>query len=420
MIKQIAWGIILFANFLTVTPVHAELSPEAQAAMKKGFLAAKEQEWEVAIKNFQEALKTAPNAPEVFYNLALAESKIPGREQRAIVCFGAYLAANPNAPNAAAVNEFISGLEIKSEGNISRLLKTLQAAANQIPTRYEVSMSGEKMEVQKEGALARVAKLYALSGDGNKAADIAIESKIDLNRMVDSGVIGTMIWDGGEGGISGAKRLLSMAADGYWKELNGTYIYGEIAEQEAKSGDIAGAWRDLNSMPHKNNGATIQHKVKVLIAIAKTQFIAGNKESSWKTLLQAKDVIDTRDASGASFDDEAKALAEAQIKSGDSTNAQITASLIQRKDLKSSALAARSQYTTESQPIGVNDWYMCLAGYGPGCAVDAPVFLDPGTYFKSLPSEDPTKYFDALKETAEKVIGVQNTIDRMLKQQAKQ
>ena len=68
---------------LTVGQLHAQLPPDAQAAMQKGILAAKEQEWEIAIQSFQEARKTAPNAPELFYNLGLAESKIPGRELRA-------------------------------------------------------------------------------------------------------------------------------------------------------------------------------------------------------------------------------------------------------------------------------------------------------------------------------------------------
>jgi len=52
--------------------------------MKKGLLAAKEQEWLIAIQSFQEARKSAPDAPLLFYNLGLAESKIPGRELRAI------------------------------------------------------------------------------------------------------------------------------------------------------------------------------------------------------------------------------------------------------------------------------------------------------------------------------------------------
>jgi hypothetical protein len=45
------------------TNVPAPLPPEAQEALKKGIMAAKQQEWEIAIRSFQEARKTAPNAP---------------------------------------------------------------------------------------------------------------------------------------------------------------------------------------------------------------------------------------------------------------------------------------------------------------------------------------------------------------------
>lgn len=113
---------------LAQTNVPAPLSPEAQEALKKGIMAAKQQEWEIAIRSFQEARQTAPDAPEVFYNLGLAESKMPGRELRAIAWFGAYLSATPNAANAAAVKDKIAELQIKNEGNTSRLIKTLEDA----------------------------------------------------------------------------------------------------------------------------------------------------------------------------------------------------------------------------------------------------------------------------------------------------
>src|SRR5471030_1849083 len=95
-LKPFHRGALLAALLLIFTAgqLRAELPPEAQEAVKKGIIAAKEQEWEIAIQSFQEARKTAPNAPELFYNLGLAESKIPGRELRAIAWFGAYLTAN--------------------------------------------------------------------------------------------------------------------------------------------------------------------------------------------------------------------------------------------------------------------------------------------------------------------------------------
>jgi len=115
--------LIAFVLTLASVPAWAQTSDpaplplEAQAAMRKGILAAKEQEWLIAIQSFEDARRTAPEAPEVLYNLGLAESKISGRELRAIAWFGAYLTAAPDAPNSAAVNEFIAALLLKSHGN---------------------------------------------------------------------------------------------------------------------------------------------------------------------------------------------------------------------------------------------------------------------------------------------------------------
>lgn len=145
----IGWG---QSSAPATTPV--PLPPEAQAAVNKGIIAAKVADYLLAIRHFEEARKIAPAAPDVFFNLGLAESKIPGRELRAIAWFGAYLAANPTAPNAAAVKEQIDVLNVKSQSNLSRLIKSVQDAANQIPDHKKSS-----------NGLAGVANLLAESGD---------------------------------------------------------------------------------------------------------------------------------------------------------------------------------------------------------------------------------------------------------------
>src|SRR5262245_48478893 len=84
--------------FAPLETARDELPPEAQEAFDKGVIAAKQKDYQVAIRFFQEARTLAPDAREIFFNLGLAESKIPGHELRAICWFGAYLAANPNVP----------------------------------------------------------------------------------------------------------------------------------------------------------------------------------------------------------------------------------------------------------------------------------------------------------------------------------
>jgi hypothetical protein len=80
----------------------APLPSAAQEVLNKGILAAKLPDYLLAIRYFEEARKLAPQAPVIFLNLGIAESKMPGRELRAIAWFGAYLSAAPDATNAAA------------------------------------------------------------------------------------------------------------------------------------------------------------------------------------------------------------------------------------------------------------------------------------------------------------------------------
>ena len=82
--------------------------------------AAKRQDWNGAITYFLYAQKTAPDVPQIWYDLALATSKVPGYEFRSIAWFKAYLAANPNASNAAAIQTEITQLEIAYESRLKR------------------------------------------------------------------------------------------------------------------------------------------------------------------------------------------------------------------------------------------------------------------------------------------------------------
>ena len=84
-----------------------------QEAINNGIIATKVPDYLLAVRYFEEARKVAPQSPEIFFNLGLAESKIPGRELRAICWFGAYLTAAPDAPNTAAVKEQMKILFIK-------------------------------------------------------------------------------------------------------------------------------------------------------------------------------------------------------------------------------------------------------------------------------------------------------------------
>jgi tetratricopeptide (TPR) repeat protein len=156
------------------------LPPEAQELVKKGILAAKQQDYLLATRFFQDARKMAPQAPEIYYDLGLAESKIPGREVRAIAWFGAYLAANPNAQNAAAVKDQIDVLDVKSQGNMSRLIQSVQDTASKIAASH---ISNDLYETTNGNIFSHgsddhanfqvVAKLWAMAGDSTAAIKVA-------------------------------------------------------------------------------------------------------------------------------------------------------------------------------------------------------------------------------------------------------
>ena len=105
LICMVCFSLSLPFAALAQTTAPTALPPAAQEALNKGIIAAKVPDYPLAIRYFEEARKLAPAAPVIFMNLGIAESKMPGRELRAIAWFGAYLAAVPDAPNAAAVKD---------------------------------------------------------------------------------------------------------------------------------------------------------------------------------------------------------------------------------------------------------------------------------------------------------------------------
>jgi hypothetical protein len=117
-----------FGQQSAVSPA-TKLSPAAIASINKGIVAAKLPDYLLAIRCFEAARAAAPQSPQIFFYLGLAESKVPGRELRAICWFGAYLAASPAAANAAAVQEQIHVLYMQSQSNLARLVQTAQKTA---------------------------------------------------------------------------------------------------------------------------------------------------------------------------------------------------------------------------------------------------------------------------------------------------
>jgi tetratricopeptide (TPR) repeat protein len=222
--------------------------PEAQAAVDRGVIAAKEQEWDIAIQSFQEARKTAPNAPEVFYNLGLAESKIPGRELRAIAWFGAYLAVAPHASNVATVKSFIADLQSKSQENSYRIVQALQDADGHIPDTRINSVQGiltstNGPDFDRMSKLGDVLVLWASFGNIDRAMQLDHrETSAGYSAKLD--LVGKAQAEAGD--IAGAfKTAANLSGPG--ADSDRLFILQWIASVQATAGDAAGAQATLNT-----------------------------------------------------------------------------------------------------------------------------------------------------------------------------
>jgi hypothetical protein len=205
----------------------ARLPPPAQEALDKGIIAAKVPDYPLAIRFFEDARKIAPTAPVVFMNLGIAESKLPGRELRAIAWFGAYLATVPGAPNAAAVKEQIAVLEVRNKSNVSRLIKVVQDAASQIPE----DTRGPTMGRDKGHILYQVSRLWARIGDIANAQKTA--------------------------------KLITKSAS--WQDS----AYEAIAGAQFVAGDSAGALQTAGAIHDKNQQQAIRKAIAEVPATAK-------------------------------------------------------------------------------------------------------------------------------------------------------
>jgi hypothetical protein len=212
------WG---QASAPAASPV--QLPPAAQEALNKGIIAAKVPDYLLAIRYFEEARTLAPQAPIVFMNLGIAESKIPGRELRAIAWLAAYLAASPDAPNAAAVKEQIAVLEVRNQSNVSRLIKSIEHPANQTTSPNKLLFTVDQLNLIN---LRSVAQLWAKAGD-----------------------------------ITAALRSAKLITGNAYADIYRSNAHRAIAEAQAAAGDIVGAKKTAALLQESGDQATAQRAI---------------------------------------------------------------------------------------------------------------------------------------------------------------
>lgn len=307
---------------LCATNIHAQLSSPAQDSLDKGVIAAKLPDYPLAIKYFEEARKIAPNAPVIYFNLGLAESKIPGRELRAICWFAAYLTAESNTPNKAAILEQIKLLEVKNQSNFQRVIEAMKAGAKSNTNFYEdsfwedimriwikagdiseaiksadqirneFSQNRAKMEVVDaliaNGDLAQAEKIVANLPEGRSNVKVLIASAEDKIRAKD---------------FQAAQEILQTAAN-YPVKVDDNRerirILSKIAELQFKADDKDGVkttlgklqqfYRELPEIIFTNQP---EERVKYLTWIADGETAAGDIDGSRETLINAHNLAET-------------------------------------------------------------------------------------------------------------------------------
>lgn len=312
-----------------------QLPVEAREPFRKGLLAVEQKEWPLAIRYFTEAQEKANYAPEVLFNLGLAESKMPGRELRAMAWFRAYLAAAPDSPNAQAVRNECDSMEIRIEGTLTRLIDQAKSMANAYSEDYRkrsalqevVRMMAEAGDI--EGAKRMVSSLPS-DDQGSAYGTIAL-SQIKAGKPADARSTAYQVSDNSHsalsdiangladaGDISGAKSIISRINDTTYNPS----ACAHVAAVQAKAGDIEGAKETLG-------GAKGDYSLySGLIAIGLAQAKAGKMDEARRTLVQAREAVSKRKNEEKYKVSEYHDVGKAQAEIGDAEGAKETTSFL--------------------------------------------------------------------------------------------
>ena len=370
------FGVTALLPLLFAGSLHAQLPPRAQEALDKGIIAAKVSDYRLAIHYFEQARKTAPQAPVLYLNLGLAESKIPGRDLRAIAWFGAYLAAQPQAPNAAAVKEQIVVLEVRSESDLLRLMGASLDAARQLSAVLD-------SELRRSGSNS-----LAIGGQQHTlVSSLASLAKAQMEIGHLASAHDTLLQ---------ARGVTELIQSPDWKSPALGLVAGRqagLVEAQLKAEDFSGARKTADGIRDDGWKGTALRAV-ALSHVRAADFTAARQVADllhpqWKRMVES-------------------AIADAQAARG-----------------KPNAVVATAQpasvVTKDELPlVQVSEWLKKLDDdqWSSDCPLKAAPFLDLGGYLKSLRSDDPKELYRSLSMTVDVVVRARSAVSQALKQQA--
>jgi hypothetical protein len=146
-----------------------ETDPEA--LYNAGIEAAQREDWRVAIAYFTAAHQRAHLVPRYMYNLGLAHARA-GNDVSAVAWFAAYLTAEPNAANRAAVLAQIRSSEGAARAKIDRLWQGVLEAAPRVPVLAPRNEYSDHWWEGRGGAYAAGALAAARAGDWTRASQL--------------------------------------------------------------------------------------------------------------------------------------------------------------------------------------------------------------------------------------------------------
>lgn len=295
LIYVLTFGLVLASVTPTLAATSSSLLPAAQEAVNKGMSADKRQDYLAAIDHFQEALRVAPNAPEVLFYLGVEESKVPGRELRAIAWLGAYLSLRPTGPDAAKVKNQIGKLKIAHHRTLARVTEAVERAA--------------QFAERKGPSLRDVARRLAEIGDFTSALQTAANlSELPESQAEAYAVIAKV--QAAKSDIAGALKTASLIADAQPAKDN--TLLDIVRFQIAR--DRVGALETIGRI--RDPGNKDRAKRVVSYFQARTDDVA--------SALKTAESIQDEDIRGSARND----IAHVQVDAGDLAGALKTAILI--------------------------------------------------------------------------------------------
>jgi tetratricopeptide (TPR) repeat protein len=255
------------------------MKPEARATFDKGMIAAGQQEWQTAIRYFLKAQESAPDAPEILFNLGLAESKVQGRELRAVVWFRAFLMKAPSVPNADAVRKEIGALEIRAEATIDKLINQTKQLVAQ-----EDANSRSSHYVALAVAIARAGDISDAKQTALKCAGAFLCTNEALAR------IAAIEYNAGD--TTGAEKTILDIGSGIKYGTNEKeYVaqsraYGYIASLQAIRGDFSGAEATIGRV------RSPREKAFNYLFVALEGTLAGKRDQALSLVAKALDTCD--------------------------------------------------------------------------------------------------------------------------------